>query len=99
MVRPPTLIFALVPLARTADTNRLRISGDEEGSSKANLNFWSGITKAKPVQSKRVMSIFSGGMVAETSQDSTQKLVAQPQLAGEEQILVWQWNQAMYWCQ
>ena len=65
-LQPPMLTLTLVPLACAADTNRLSISGDEEGSSKANLNFWSGITKAKSIQSKRVMSMFSGGRVAET---------------------------------
>ena len=75
-LQPPMLTLTLVPLACAADTNRLSISGDEEGSSKANLNFWSGITKAKSIQSKRVMSVFSGGMVAETSQDRKQKLAA-----------------------
>lgn len=64
--QPPMLTLTLVPLAWAAETTRWRIFGEDDGSSNARLNFWSGVTKAKSIQSKRVISIFSGGRVDET---------------------------------
>lgn len=64
--QPPMLTLTLVPLAWAAETTRLRIFGEDDGSLNARLNFWSGVTKAKSIQSKRVISILSGGRVDET---------------------------------